>query len=269
MSTVASVLQIFGCVEGPRPPSSISPPGGGTLLGELWNAGIVALPSRPKLRRGFDFGLHSCLPAGISRCRPVSIQGIIAFFPPFHAFRVGVLSVHVGALVRVWMFLFPPPPFRSPCPCRFEFSPLDTCACTLRLALPTSRGVPCSKCFLCSRRLGAWNFVLRQLKKECPRARVSCIALFSQRAPRPPSSILHTLAGAVLGELCLAGVVKFRGACCPRLAPQVAARVRLWPALVPTCRHYRWSPRSHRTRYRLFSALACFSGSCAGCVLQH
>ena len=173
------------------------------------------------------------------------------------------------ALVRVCMFLCPPPPFRSPCPCRFEFSPLDTCACTLRLAFPTSRGVPCSKCFLRSRRLGAWNFVLRQLKKECPRARVSCIALFSQRVPRPPSSILHTLAGAVLGELCLAGVVKFRGACCPRLAPQVAARVRLWPALVPTCRHYRWSPRSHRTRYRLFSALACFSGSCAGCVLQH
>ena len=54
---------------------------------------LVVLALLPKLRRGFDFGLLSCLRAGIIGGRPVPIGRVIAFFLLLLVSRVRVLDV--------------------------------------------------------------------------------------------------------------------------------------------------------------------------------
>ena len=73
MSAVSSSPQTFNSAKGP-PTSHLDPTSGGwNVLGRASHSGIVkfeklcALPSPSKLRRGFDFGLQLCLPAGILR----------------------------------------------------------------------------------------------------------------------------------------------------------------------------------------------------------
>ena len=81
-----------GCAGSPDPrdgpPSAISPPGSGAFMGGLCVSGFIKfggrvdLRSRPKLGRGFDFGLHSRLNAGL-------LRGL----PRFHLRRYRLFSV--------------------------------------------------------------------------------------------------------------------------------------------------------------------------------
>lgn len=75
-----------------RPLPPILPLGGGAFLVELCISG-VAHPSRPKLRRGFDFGPQSRQPAGRFRALARFRRRRLAFFLPSPSFWVGMLDV--------------------------------------------------------------------------------------------------------------------------------------------------------------------------------
>ena len=160
--------------------------------------------------------------------------------------------------VGVCMSLFSASPVRSLCPCRFAFSLLKTCMCTLRLTLPTSWRVPCGRRFLCPRSFGARDFVLRHVKKECSWARL--FPMGCRIAKGAPTSLLDftSVNGSALGRALRYRDCQISGSLLPSpLAPSCSAGLSL-ACFISLCRHFQRSPRSNtclRSRYPF--GLAC------------